>query len=369
MNEMFPIRVLYHRSEVQALAAWRCLWPAYQLSLRGEVVYSSIKKYFNDALSYISTDVVVLQRSGGNISLKYIEKVAELGRKANFKLIYDVDDILFLEDVSEFHYYRTQNKEDCKESIIEIMHLCDEITVSTPFLKNYYQKATGITEITVLPNRIPFFWAGNLYSIELLQRNFLKHRSKPRVVYAGSSSHIDCERINGDKDDFYGVLKAIEATRKEFKWVFIGSCPYYLLKYVESKEMEYYHFVELGVLPRIISSLEPNMMIAPLADNPYNHAKSPIKFLEAAALGIPIACQDITPYKQTPLRFKTGDEMVEKIRETLKSEEKYLEASLRGREIVDQQWLEIDKNISQFRDVYTYPYGDVRRSHLKETIF
>ncbi len=353
MNDQQLIKVFYHTSTLRGLAYWRCLWPAYQMALRKEIMYSSIKNYFIDALPYTTSDVVVIQRSAGDISLKYVEKLSELSKVSNFKLIYDVDDVLFLDDVPDFHYCKSEGKGDPKESIMEIMDLCDEITVSTQYLKDYYHKATGIEEITVLPNRIPFFWAGNFYSVEGLRRNYRKHKAKPRIIYAGSTSHIDCAMINNDKDDFTDVLKVMEATRNEFTWVFIACCPRLLLKYVESKEMEYYKAVPLGLLPKVIHSLEPNMMIAPLADNPYNHGKSNIKFLESAAQGLPIVCQDITPYKETPLRFKRGDELIEKIRCTMKDEESYMEESRKAKEIVDQQWLEIDGNISQFKKVYS----------------
>ena len=102
-------------------------------------------------------------------------------------------------------------------------------------------------------------------------------------------------------------------------------------------------------------------MVAPLADNVFNHAKSNIKFLEACAYGLPIACQDITPYKEAPIRFNTSAEMLEKIRETLKSEESFMENSRLARKIADDNWLEVDSNIAAFRDVYSYPYGDPRR--------
>ena len=348
-----PLKIIYHPAKAKGLAYWRCMWPAYQMGMRGGVAYSFINNFLNDALTYTTADVVVLQRSVGNNSLEYVKILSKLSMISKFKLIYDIDDVLFLDDIPKFHYGRLEGKQDAKDSIMEIMYLCNEITVSTQYLKEYYQKATGIDEITVLPNRIPFFWAGQFYSLERLKNNYRMHKNKPRIAYAGSSSHFDCKMINSQRDDFYEVIKIIEATRKEFTWVFIGNYPRLLSKYVESCEIEYYNWVPIGLLPRLIHSLNLNMMIAPLADNPYNHGKSNIKFLESAAQGLPIACQDITPYKETPLRFRTGEEMIEKIRLTMKDEESYLEESRKVREIVNQQWLEINGNISQFIKVYS----------------
>lgn len=360
MDQYIP-KVLFHPTKTTGLAFWRLLWPAYQLSVRREITYSTLRHFPLDALPYVEADTVVIQRCGGKMQAEYLKKVASLRAKANFRLVYDIDDVIFYKDVPDYHVSKKRDDYSEESYTRELMQLCDEMTVSTPYLKEYYEKELSHNHVTVVPNKIPFFWAGNCYSEQLIRRNYRKHKAKPRIIYAGSGSHTD---MTGDaKDDFSAVLKVIEATRKEFQWVFVGTCPLAFKKYVENREMDLWNWVPLGELPKLISNLEGNMMIAPLVDNVFNRAKSDIKYLEACAHGLPIACQDITPYKDAPIRFNSGDEMIAKIRAVLGNEEAYFEASRRAKAYVDQNWLEVEKNIMPYREVYSFDTLDQRRTY------
>lgn len=280
MKQSIP-NIVYHPVAVPALSFWRLLWPAFHLGMRREITYSILRSFPIDALPYLASDVIVLQRFGDKHQTEYIKKIASMRKEGNFRIIYDIDDIIFFEEVPDYHYSKTRDDFSQEEYTKELMSLCDEMTVSTPYLKDYYMKKTGQSNITVLPNRIPFFWAGHYYSPENVIRNYRKHKSRPRIIYAGSISHIDITGKNSKNDDFASVIKAIEATYKEFKWVFVAACPPVFKKYLEAREMEIYAWEVVGDLPRAISKLEGNMMIAPLADNPFNHGKSNIKLLEA----------------------------------------------------------------------------------------
>ena len=66
--------------------------------------------------------------------------------------------------------------------------------------------------------------------------------------------------------------------------------------------------------PGLLDSLEPNMLIAPLADNTFNKAKSDLKYIESCCYGLPIACQDLCTYQDAPYKFTTGDEMIDIIK-------------------------------------------------------
>lgn len=357
--------VLYHPIKTPGLFFWRLIWPAFHLSMKNEITYSMLRGFARDPFPYVSSDVVVFQRFGNKYQTEYIKKIAEFKERGNFRIIYDIDDVIFFDDVPDYHFSKIEDDYSQEAYTKELIALCDEVSVSTPFLKEYYQKETGQDKITVLPNKIPFFWAGHYYSAENVIRNYRKHKDRPRIIYAGSPAHIDCTGgENCAKDDFSMIGDFIEKTRKEFKWIFIAAIPIRFKEYLVTGEMEFYPWQPVGALPKLISTLEGNMMIAPLSDNAYNRAKSNIKLLEAAAHGIPIACQDLLPYKEAPILFKDGQEMVEKIRKTLSSEDVYVKESLKGRAIVDKHWLEQENNIGMYKDVYTYPYGDPRRQYV-----
>ena len=357
--------VLYHPVSIPGLYFWRLVWPAFQLQMRGDISYSVLKSFSGDSFPYLSSNVVVFQRFGNKSQTEYIKRIAELKKQQNFRIIYDVDDAMFFDAVPDYHPTKRDKEMYAEENYTrELMSLCDEMTVSTPYLREYYLKETEQKNISVLPNCIPYFWAGHFYSPENVVRNYRKHKKRPRIIYAGSPGHIDL--YAGDKkgkDDFESVCDMIEKTRKEFTWVFVGACPLRFKKHLLAKDMEFYGWQPVGGLPKLISQLEGNMMIAPLADNVYNRGKSNIKLLEASAHGLPIACQDLTPYEGAPITFTDGEDLLQKIRATLATEEEYIKESLKGREIVEKSWLENEENIGRFREVLHFQYGDSRRKN------
>ena len=145
-------RVLVHPSKVTGLAFWRILWPMYQLGMRGEVICTTLQNFILDALPYVSSNVILLQRFVGRDSAGYLEKVASLREKGDFRMIYDVDDVIFFDSVPDYHYGKKATKVgDDKDlilkktyeeelSTIAMMELCDEITVLYPFFKRFLQK-------------------------------------------------------------------------------------------------------------------------------------------------------------------------------------------------------------------------------------
>jgi hypothetical protein len=165
-------------------------------------------------------------------------------------------------------------------------------------------------------------------------------------------------------DDFYHVKEAITKTVDEFTWVFVGAFPIGLTPLVRAGKIESIAWQTMDAYPRKLSTLEVSMAIAPLADLPFNRAKSDLKYLEASALGIPIACQDMCTYANAPIRFRTGEEMIEQIRTTLRTEEEFIEHSRAARRAIENRWLEREENYGRYLDLYRFPHGSPLRKYL-----
>ena len=103
------------------------------------------------------------------------------------------------------------------------------------------------------------------------------------------------------------------------------------------------------------------MLVAPLQDNIFNKAKSDLKFIEACSYGLSIACQDLCRYENAPLKFKTGDEMIDLIEDTLSKKGKYMNQSAKYRKLAESRWLENKDNLDKYFELYNYPYGDPNR--------
>jgi len=358
--------VMQYNSDYEGCGFWRLLWPQFVLNLSGLAQVHHSHLFIRDFVHYARVSAIHIQRQTTPAQYQFFQKLAHLRDRLGFRIIYDIDDIIFREDIPLFNEARKHAvRDEVRESQQKIIELCDEMTVSTPFLREYFLKKTSQKNITVLPNYQPLLWMGNLYSEEFILNNYRKNKERPRILYAGSTSHFDTEGLTRDeRDDFYHVRDAIIESRKEFKWIFVGACPLSVIPYIQSGEIEYYPWKNLQEYPSFLSSLGANMAVAPLMENDFNRGKSDIKYLEASALGLPIACQDLCTYSVAPIRFKSGEEMIEQLRRTLQSEESLLEAARTARKAIDHRWLENKENIGKYLDVYSFPYGDRRRQFL-----
>jgi hypothetical protein len=355
--------VLTFPAGVYASGFWRAYWPTYQLNILDVIDLNTTISYLRDTVTYAKTDIVWLQRATSLEHAKYIHAIAAIRKKVGFRIIHDVDDVLVREDMPSYYGIKTKPDLYNGEAMKQIFSLCDEITVSTPFLKEYYLKKFGHNNITVIPNRIPYFWTGNYYDEEKRLEIYRKHKKRPRIVFAGSTSHMNAFGKKGN-DDFTHVVEAIKSSVKEFKWVFFGCVPLEMGDECLSGDVEYHLIETMDTYHKKLASLEACMMIAPLANNVNNHGKSNIKFQEASAHGLPIACQDITPYKQCPIRFTSGEQMLDQIRRTLATEETFISSSRYARNKMEGYWLEQESNVGMYEELFNYPYQDKNRVRI-----
>ncbi len=355
--------ILTFPAGIYASGFWRSIWPTYQLDVLDEIDFNTTISYLRDTSTYAEVDVIWLQRATSFEHAKYIHALAAMREKVGFRIIHDVDDVLVREDMPTYYNHQSRPELFNGEAMKMIFSLCDEITVSTPFLKEYYLHKFGHNNITVIPNKIPFFWAGNYYNEEIRLEIYKKHKKRPRIVFAGSTSHMNSFGKLGN-DDFTHIVEAIKNSLHEFRWVFFGAVPLELEKQCLQGDVEYHVIESMASYHQKLSGLEACMMIAPLSNNVNNHGKSNCKFQEASAHGLPIACQDITPYKMCPIRFTTGEQMLHQIRETLATEECYIEASRLGRKMLDGMWLELDENIGMYKELFSLSYQDKNRKYL-----
>jgi hypothetical protein len=69
-------------------------------------------------------------------------------------------------------------------------------------------------------------------------------------------------------------------------------------------------------------------------------------------------------YEHAPIKFKTGDEMINQIENTLRDRKRYKALCRKGRQVAEHRWLEDDKNIDCYMELYQYNVGDEKRVNL-----
>ena len=341
------------------------IWPEQVLNAHSKAVVHSTTVMNIDPRYYVMTKAVRIQRQATKVQLEFVKFLKNVSSQNGMKLIYEIDDICFKEDIPDYNKYKPAfDNPEIRESACAIMALCDEITVTCDFMRDYYKEKTGNKNITVIPNFMPKFWIGNHFNQTDIMNNLDIFKKKPRILYTGSGAHFDVDNRTGHKDDFHHVNDVIRKTVDKFQWVFLGAFPIPLMDLVRTGKIEYRPWSKLYTYAEDIAAINANMMIAPLQDNTFNKAKSDLKYIEACAFGLPIACQDIVTYANAPIKFKTGEEMISRIEETLKDTKLYKSASKKSRQYAETRWLESDNNIDCYLEMYSTPFGDPSRKNL-----
>lgn len=313
-------------------------------------VITQMHKLIPDQNFYSDIRTIRLQRQASRIHADFFGHIRKIADKFNIKMIYEIDDIIFKDDIPDFNRAKVAyDSEETLKAIIDMMNMCDTMTVSCDYMKNYYESHINHPNIKVIPNMPSKMWFDNYYSHGDIMQRLDKNKNRPRILYAGSGNHFDVEG-KGREDDFTHVKDAIISSRKMFKWVFLGSIPQYLIPYVKSGEMEYHNWAPVQNYPMVLHKLQVNAVVAPLLACTFNNAKSNIKYLESACLGIPGVFQDIVTYKDAPIKFTSGDDMINKLRKLLEDRKLYAKISKQSRAYAETMWL--DDHLDIYKELY-----------------
>jgi len=362
-------RYINYLADLSGCGHWRILWPEQVINATGRGVSHSITAMVADPRFYHNVKAVKVQRQASSSQKKFMSHLKNVQKDAGFKLIYEVDDVVFKEEIPDYNKFKFAfDNEEIRQNCIDIINMCDEVTVTCSFMKQLYQEKTGHQNITVIPNFVPDFWMGHLFNGKDVATQFEKNKKKPRILYTGSGAHYDVDNKTGGKDDFSLVRDFVRRTVDKYQWIFVGSFPPQLVDLVKQNKVEFYPWQNLLNYPRFISGLKAQLMVAPLEENNFNRAKSDIKFIEACTLGIPCLCQDMVTYSSAPesLRFNTIEEFGDKIDTILnwRNRSKYYSNIHKLRGIGEQRILELDDNIGAHLEVLNTPYGSPDRKLL-----
>tara|TARA_R110002167_G_scaffold9579_19_gene44365 strand:+ start:2193 stop:3458 length:1266 start_codon:yes stop_codon:yes gene_type:complete len=356
-------RGLNYYADYSGCGHWRMIWPEQLLNAYQKCIIHGSSVMILDDRYYAGIKAVRIQRQATEQQLQFIKHLRTIADDHKFRLLYEIDDVCLREDIPDYNKFKFAFDTDAiRSTIIEMMELTDEMTVTCQFMKDYYASKTNHKNITVLPNYLPKFWIGRHYSRRKLENDFRENVKKPRILYAGSGAHFDVSNKVNQQDDFAHVNHVIRQTVDKYQWVFLGGYPQTITDLVRAGKIEFHPWKPLYDYPEQIYNLNINCMVAPLMDNNFNKAKSNLKYIEACAFGIPIVCQDMCTYHDAPYKFNTGDDMIDQIKEVLSGTSNYMLLSDRARAHADTMWLE--DNIGCYQELYTTDVGDLSRKHL-----
>jgi peroxiredoxin len=354
-------RALNYYADYGGCGYWRMIWPEYLINGYGKGIISGLTQMILDMRFYGSLKAIRMQRQATDSQVAFVNELQKVKKEHGFRLIYEIDDIALRDDIPLYNRCRDAfTDQKIVDNIMKVMGSVDEITVTCKFMKEYYQEKTGNKNITILPNYAPKFWLDKHYDRKKIEERFEKNKKRPRILYAGSGTHIDVLNRTGGKDDFGHIIESIIKARKKFKFVFKGCYPVALKPFIDSGEMEYFEWSPLFELPSGIDKTGCNAVYAPLVDNIFNKSKSNIKMIESGALGLPGAFQDLCTYEKAPFRFTTGDELIDQLSTITKNIDSYMKHSIDARKYVDTMWLE--DHLDEIEAAYFTPYGSKERN-------
>ena len=358
-------RVIQYYADYSGCGFWRMIWPEHLLNAFNLMTVHGSTVMNLDPRYYIHTKVVRIQRQATSHQLKFVQFLKDISKEIGFRLIYEIDDLVFSEDIPDYNKYKPAFTDpEIRKNCQDIMSLCDEVTVTCPFMKQYYMEKTGHPNVTIIPNFPPKFWLGHFYDEKQISNNYDTYKKKPRILYAGSGAHFDVDNRVGQNDDFAHVVKAISDTVDKYQWVFLGAYPLPLGHLVQSGKIEFHPWQNLYNYGEKIKNLRINMLVAPLQNNNFNKSKSDLKLVEANAFGLPIACQDLCTYENAQFKFNTGEEMIAQIDDVLSKKGRYMNISAKARRDANSRWLENDDNIHCYTELFNHPYAHKERRRL-----
>lgn len=191
-------------------------------------------------------------------------------------IVYSIDDLLT--DMPAASSLRAGVPADSRSYLARTLQYCDRLVVSTPFLAEAYGHLAR--EVRIVPNRLE-------REVWMTLKTRRGTGQRPRIGWAGGTAHTG---------DLLLIAEVVAATANEADWVFMGMCPDALRPYVK----EFHPFTSFDQYPQRLAALDLDIAVAPLEQIPFNRGKSNLRLLEYGALGIPVVCTDIDPYRDSP---------------------------------------------------------------------
>ncbi|MCL4507885.1 MAG: glycosyltransferase [Chloroflexi bacterium] len=242
-------------------------------------------------------DAVLIQRDFPRNRDAY-ERIIDRARSEGKPVILDIDDLIFElphDHPDSLTGFYDNALVDMLRSVVE----ADAVTVSSEALRSYYQSFNS--NIWVLPN----YLNERVWQFQPPADQQVTAPHDPVVIgYMGGDSHVrDLEYVEP-------VLRRLgQRYGKRIALHFYGGKPptslsgLFDLCPVEWTPLDP---TDYGRFAGLFSQARCDIAIAPLVDTHFNRCKSPIKFLEYSALGMPGIYSQIPPYAEVVTDGVTG---------------------------------------------------------------
>jgi hypothetical protein len=231
-----------------------------------------------------SYDVVIAQRTCQPAATLFFDLLS----RTTTKRVYEIDDDLFsLDQKSNPEGHEFYSIPEIQRNIKHCMTEADCVTVSTPKLAEI--AGAFNSNVLLCPNAVPDWLVD-------LERKPAPDPSRVTIGWGGSQTHLM------DFAEVVDPLRQLFRRRTDIDFHSIGA------NYLSGKIPRDRLFLS-GWCPNVedyYRIVDFDIAIAPLRPHRFNQAKSYIKALEYAALGIPVVASDVGPYRDFVEHGVTG---------------------------------------------------------------
>lgn len=275
-------RIFFWSADSSGCAYYRCELPAAELARRGHETHTA--SVMPDEWLH-TADVIVGQRvcqPGATIRWQ------QLAREGRVKLVLEVDDDLLDVDPSNGPAWAYFSKPEIRSNIKRNIQVADAVTVTTEPLAERVRQLN--LNVHVVPNTVPAW---------LLDLPTPVDADGPVTVgWAGGASHA-MDWAEADSEVARFVTRNSGTEMHVMGWQSPD-----LWRRLPSTRRRYTPWVD--AVPDLYRGIDFQIGVAPLRPHLFNQAKSPVKALEMAALGIPYIASDVGPYSNFVRHGETG---------------------------------------------------------------
>lgn len=334
------VRVLFVRADQKGCGYWRMLLPYRKMLKDPEsplyVECTDTALEYDQLLEY---DIIIVQRIFSFEHYYVLESLKRAGKK----VVYEVDDDVFRVPKTN-PAYKIYGRYDVQFGAKQCMNLADMIVTTTPDLA----ESLGVKEkCFIFPNSLSlseFFIRGGTQG------------DSTKLFWSGSNTH------NQDWETAIPAIMKILQERDDLSLTLMGNIPDPIKNLVQNDTKigskisgingmmpeAYFNFLKTG--------LEADIGIIPLSNTMFNKGKSPCKFVEFAAIGLPIIASNTIPYSRVIEDSKNGllcsneEEWYTKLNELIDNTELRKNLKMNARKTIGKDF-DLDKNYKDFQNM------------------
>lgn len=328
-------------------------------------IYDNAEDSANDLVKSLPHFDYIFLRPGAELFMFKIKSIKELKIKALF--VIDIDDNVDLISPYSQFYASYGTKEvmhdgkplwkdgkdgfDTSKNLMTLNSLkmglrsVDLVTTTTEKLAEHARKFNKNTYVNDNTINFDHWWRLNN-----------KENSPLRVVWQGSPSHYA---------DWYTIKVPLQRLMDEFDFelIMLGSNYTGIFKPEHLSRVRSLPWVPFDAHSYRMMSLQADIGIIPLADEPFNHYKSAIKWYENAAMGVPSVVSLVKPYSDSitdgvnALGYKTSNQFYDQMKKLL------TDAKLR-KDIAEKayNWVKENKSLeSESKKLHNYLENELER--------